>query len=367
MLPPPASRPLPTPRIAYYISAHGFGHAARSAPVLQTLSGFSDLYIKTEIPADYFHLVGVTHVYIRQPVDVGCVQKNFVEVDRTATLDAYRRFSGQREARLNAEVQWLEEQDIDLVVTDVPAWPLLAGRKAGIPALLLANFTWHDIYADFPEIRGQTDLLTRLEEEYGAATLQILPQCHLDNGLVKNKEEVGLISLKGRDIRARLEEALDTDFTSRKVVFIYFGVFDASQVDWQRLESMSEYLFLTRDPLPHPSPAANLHILDDRFLFPDLIASADVVLTKAGYSTIACALVHGKPVLSCSRDDFIEFTAMKRFLEEHRVGRIIDTATFFQGNWRADLEAVLRLSVEGRVRVDGETDVARIVRRYLGG
>ena len=356
-----------TPRIAYYISAHGFGHAARSAPVLQTLSTFTDLYIKTEIAGDYFRLIGVPHVYIRQAVDVGCVQKNFVEVDRTATLDAYRRFSDQREARLQAEVQWFEDNGIDLAVTDVPAWPLLAGRQAGIPALLLANFTWHDIYRHFPESRHHADLLARLEEEYGAATLQILPQCHLDNGLIADKEEVGLISLKGRDMRNQLEAALGIEFGDRKVVFIYFGVFDASRVAWQRLEAMRDYVFLTRDPLPHPSPAANLHILDERFLFPDLIASADGVVTKAGYSTIACALVHGKPVLSCSRDDFIEFTAMQRFLEEHNVGRIIDTETFFRGDWQADLDATLGLPVAGRVRVDGETEVGHIVRRYLAG
>lgn len=356
-----------TPRIAYYISAHGFGHAARSAPVLQTLAGFCDLFIKTEIPEDYFRLIGVPHVYIRKKVDVGCVQKTFVEVDRAATLEAYRNFSDHRDARLNAEVQWLEDNEIDLVLSDAPAWPLLAGRKAGIPALLITNFTWHDIYSHFPEIRDHADLLTRLEEEYRAATLQILPQCHLDNSLIAHKKEVGLISLKGRDIRPQLEQALEVDLSHRRMVFVYFGVFDASGVDWRNLSAMGDFVFLTRDPLPQPPPAANLHILDDRFLFPDLIASSDLVLTKAGYSTIACALVHGKPVLSCEREDFAEFAAMKRFLEDHHVGRIIDAQSFFRGDWREGIEAALPLTVTGKVRVDGEVEVGRIVRRYLGG
>ena len=106
-------------------------------------------------------------------------------------------------------------------------------------------------------------------------------------------------------------------------------MFDSTQVNWKALGNLEDYVFLTRDPVPVNARPSNLYVLDETFLFPDLIASADVVMTKAGYSTFATALTHGKPLVSCSRVDFREFEAMRSYLERNEVGRIISTDRFF--------------------------------------
>jgi len=354
-------------RIAYYISSHGFGHAARTASVLLTLCADYDLYIKTEIPGDYFQILRLPHIYIRHKGDTGCVQKNFIDIDRTETLKRFQEYTQDRGVRLRAEVDWLEENEIDLVVSDVPSSPLRAAQSAGIPGLLLANFTWHDIYSGFPEIQDFPGLLDILKEEYGCASLQILPQCHLHNTLVANQEEVGWISLKGQSIRDTLQNYLKADWGSKKLVFIYFGVFDATQVNWKALAGLEDYVFLTRDPLPTEILPPNVHVLDEQFLFPNLIASVDLVMTKAGYSTFATALTHGKPVVSCSREDFREFEAMRSYLEQHQVGRLIPTDRFFDGDWGQALEETRVLQVEGKVPLGGEKQVRSIVDRFLTG
>ncbi len=354
-------------RIAYYISSHGFGHAARTGPVLLQLHQNYDLFIKTEIPADYFQLLEVDHSYIRYSGDTGCVQKNFIDIDRAETLKRFQIQAADREHRLKEETAWLEKNAIDLVISDVPCAPLAAARQAGCPALLLANFTWHDIYSGFPEIESQPEILEILAEEYASASLQILPQAHLPNTLIEHQEEVGWISLKGQNIRGTLETPFQSDWSSKKVVFIYFGVFDSTQVDWKALGDLEEYLFLTRDPVPSDILPPNVKVVDERFLFPDLIASADLVMTKAGYSTFATALTHGKPILSCSRRDFREFEAMRAYLEDYRVGHIIPTDMFFAGDWGSELDRTVAMAVKGNVPLGGEKQVRSIVDRFLAG
>ncbi len=45
----------------------------------------------------------------------------------------------------------LRRDGVDLVVTDVAALPCAAAAAAGIPAVILSNFTWDWIYEGFLE------------------------------------------------------------------------------------------------------------------------------------------------------------------------------------------------------------------------
>ena len=90
--------------IAYYISSHGYGHAARSVVLLKKLIENFNIYIKTEIPNTYFtsHL-GASFFWSQQTVDIGCVQKNFIDLNVEQTFARYRAFVRDQENRLERE------------------------------------------------------------------------------------------------------------------------------------------------------------------------------------------------------------------------------------------------------------------------
>lgn len=323
------------------------------------------VFVKTEIPASTFDRLTPSCTVIPEPVDAGCVQKNFIEIDVERSFQHLAEFYRTRNDRMAREREWLKNQEIDLVLCDAPSLPLKAARDNGLPALLLANFTWHDIYSAFNGAGAHTALLECLSEEYACASLQILPQCSIVNPLPTDKEEVGFISLAGHPVRDRLEKTLAVSLDRKTVVFVYLGIAESSRVQWRQLSDLTECQFITRDPLPEDGRPENLAVLDERFAFPDLIASADVVLTKAGYATLATAFSHGKPVLSCSREDFREFEVMKHFLEENGVGLMVPEADFYACRWRDWIQQAARIQVEGNVRLNGAEDVAGIVDRYL--
>ncbi len=334
--------------------------------ILEKLLEKYGVHIKSEIPSQYFgiYLKG-DYQHIAEPIDVGCIQQDFIRIDVAKTFQALEQFSQNAAQRIDAESRWLEENHIDLIVTDIASAPLKAGRALGIPTLLIANFTWYDIHSRLPQAQKWKHLLQSLREEYAQASMQILPQCHIDTPLIENKQEVGFIARKGKNRRRELEEAFSTSLKDKTLVFIYLGDSGAQNLEWDNLNKLSDCVFITRDPLPKNVP--NLHVLTDRFLYQDLIASSDIVLTKAGYSTLASAFAHEKPVLSCSRKHFYEFEVMKQYLYDNRVGMIFESDKFYGCDWREEIDTAKAIPMKGKVRLDGEAEVIDIIDRMLTG
>lgn len=298
---------------------------------------------------------------MRQQVDPGCTQVDFIQVNSKQTFHALETFHEARVERLRSEGRWLKENRIDLILSDVPSFPLRAGKTLGIPALLIGNFTWLDIYSGLPGSENYRSQLEALREEYAAATLQFLPQCHIANDVVPVQKEVGFICNRGKDIRRELEVALGKTFEDKKIIFIYLGDHPVPSLPWEKLESLKNYLFLTRDPVALEKACENFFTLDHRFSYPDLIASADLVCTKAGYATLATAFSHGKPVISCDRQYFSEFAAMRDFMTQKGVGEIIDSKRFYACDWKEGIKKAENLTVKGKVRLNGELEVMQTI------
>lgn len=296
-------------------------------------------------------------------MDVGCVQKDFIRINSEKTFQRLDEFFSRSEKLIEQETQWLQKNKVDLILSDASSLPLKAAHRAGIPSVLICNFTWHDIYSHFPGAEKWQGTLNALKEEYALATLQVLPQCHIVNNVIQNKKEVGFIARKGKDVKSRLEQVLEISCRSKTVIFIYLGDMGAQSVQWENLQKLEDMIFLTRDPLP--KNVGNLYVLDDRFPYQDLIASSDIVCTKAGYSTLATAFAHEKPVISCSREHFHEFAAMRDYMNDKQIGLIMDSTKFFSCDWEEDIRKALTFSVKGKVPLNGEEEVLNIINSLL--
>jgi hypothetical protein len=296
-----------------------------------------------------------------QPVDVGCKHSDSLNVDAKATFESFKTF--QNNSRVEAEKIWLQKNRVDLVLSDIASMPLKAAHDLGIPTILIGNFTWHDIYSHLSGAEEQKHLLQELEEEYACADLQILPQCHFPQSLAKKSKEVGFLAQKGRDIRKNLEQHLNICFAGKTLVFIYLGQYGTRSVLWENLSQHKDCIYLTRDPIEQTIP--NLYILDDRFLFPDLIASADLICTKGGYSTLGSAFSSHKPVITCERKDFHEFKAIREYLQKTQTGVIIEDEDFYQGNWQTAIKTALSLTVKDKVPLNGEIEILESVHQSL--
>ena len=72
---------------------------------------------------------------------------------------------------------------------------------------------------------------------------------------------------------------------------------------------------------------------DSPVYHPDLLNAADVVVCKAGYSTVAECCQAGARVISVGRDDFPESQILQTYIEE-RLGSVSIKPEIYQnGNW----------------------------------
>ena len=136
-------------RVAFVVSPHGFGHAARSAAVVEALRRLRpelEVHVFSTVPS-WFWADSLDEPYELHEVltDVGLVQLSPIEEDPAATLE---RLSEIRplETRARALASELARVGADLAVCDISPLGLVAARLAGVPSALVESFTWDWIY-----------------------------------------------------------------------------------------------------------------------------------------------------------------------------------------------------------------------------
>src|SRR5262249_44139036 len=153
--------------VAYFITAHGFGHATRACAVMAAAQALEpDLHfdIFTAAPEFVFRDSLLGHFTVHQAVtDIGLVQKSALIEDAAATAAKLDEFLPFDTFLFRSWADWLERLQCELVVCDIAALGLAVAEAAGLPSLLIENFTWDWVYrayaSEAPALAGHADYL----------------------------------------------------------------------------------------------------------------------------------------------------------------------------------------------------------------
>ncbi len=328
--------------LCYYITGHGFGHAIRSIQVIKSLPPALPLILKTTAPERLFReeLPGRAFSYVSAEYDCGCLQSDSVTVLRRETLTRYGEIARANAAHLPEEVAFLREHGVRCVASDVPSFPLLAARVAGIPCAAVANFTWHDIYSEYVETDTDAVLLRQMAAEYAAATVALLTPLNVPTvgEVFPNVARVPLVARRGQPSRAALAKALGIP-PDKHIALLYLGGWGLD-IQWPALEQWTDWVFLLDGPLPHP--VANVRAFDARlWRYADVAASVDAVVSKAGYGTLTECIANSVPLLYLPRYGFREHEALVMGMNQWGGGVEISEAAFFAGKWGTALQSAL--------------------------
>jgi hypothetical protein len=77
-----------------------------------------------------------------RPCDTGVVQIDSLHLDAAATIVRADEFHRTLDARAAGDAAWLREHDVRFVVADAPPLGCAAAAAAGVPAVVVSNFTW---------------------------------------------------------------------------------------------------------------------------------------------------------------------------------------------------------------------------------
>jgi hypothetical protein len=225
------------------------------------------------------------------------------------------------------------------VLSEVPAVPLVAANRAGIPGFLLANFTWADIYQPHAEALGSDEarrLVGDLRGAYRHASVLLRAEPALSMEWLSTRFEVGMVVSPGRDRGGELREELGIG-PDEKLVYFYLGRYGQSNLRWERLKVCRGVHFVGFHAPPGEVPE-NVHVVEgERWTGADLSASVDVIVAKAGYGTTCEAIAAGTPMIYPPRVGFAEHRVLDRALRT------------WGGGVPASAEAFSELDLEGLI------------------
>ncbi len=357
------------PHVAFYITGHGFGHATRMAAVASALAELVPglrLSLISTAPEWLFRLNLPAAFQLRaRALDVGVIQRDSIRLDSAATLAAYARLLKQQPHVVEEEATILRRDGVNLVVADIPPAAFLIAQRAGLPGIGISNFSWDWIYADYIRaLPEHSPILAQIREAYGRADLFLRLPFHGPCDAFNIIRDIPMIARRARRSREEVRRSLGLE-ESRPVVLLSFGGFEIQGIDFDHVEALGEYCFLTTQAPPRPLRNVRQVNLDG-LRYEDLVAQADAVITKPGYGIVSDCLANRIPVLYTDRGEFAEYAVLVAGLERYGVSAFIENHDLLSGNWRASLYGLL-----GRPRVwpdlpaDGAKIAAGILRAYL--
>jgi hypothetical protein len=127
-----------------------------------------------------------------------------------------------------------------------------------------------------------------------------------------------------------------------QVVVIGFGGINLQTLPFDALERLNGYRFVVSGSVP-PGYTRIRSIDSLPMPFGTLLASADLLVTKPGYSTVVEAVALGKPVTYVRRHNFADEATLVEYL--HRYGRAVELSVedFRHGSWHGAFDAVKSL------------------------
>jgi UDP:flavonoid glycosyltransferase YjiC (YdhE family) len=361
----------PLHRIAYFISPHGFGHAARAAGVMAAMretipSLHFDLF--TTVPRWFFEdSLAAAFDYHDVLTDIGLVQQSSLTADLPATLRRLQDFLPFDRAQITALAEYIYTMKCDLVICDIAPLGIAVARQAGVPSVLVENFTWDWIYQEYAaQYRQMIGHINYLQSVFETADyhIQTEPVCAYGTADLITQPVSRKPKVPVEQIRDRLGIAPNVS-----VIMITMG-----GIPWQysfirQLAQHPTFFFI----LPGASTVMQRHenvvLLPHRsdFFHPDLVRACDAVIGKAGYSTVAEVYAAGIPFGYVSRQEFRESPVLAAYIDEHMQGMAICQDAFHNGNWLSRLPELLALPRQQRKGPNGATQAARFMGRLLPG
>ena len=322
------------------ISAHGFGHLAQTAPVINALTGMLPqlrLTVRSALSREQLAArIGTGFVHVAEARDFGFVMHSAVDIDLAASARRYREFHADWPRRIAVEADWLRQHQVDALLCNVAYLPLAGAARAGIPAAALCSLNWADLFTHYfggepwaAEIHAQ--MLTAYNGCKGF--LRLTPG--LPMAALHCRHDIAPIASIGRRDRPGVLRQLGLGKSERLILLAMGGMELPLPVqDWPKLYGLDWLV-----PTELDSPREDVRCFDVPGLkFADLLASVDAVVTKPGYGTFVEAACCGIPILYLQRDDWPETPHLASWLATHARSAVLTRERLLAGDFVETLQ-----------------------------
>ncbi len=350
--------------LAYFITGHGYGHAIRSATIMNAFHPDTTVTIISSVQDSFFSReLSRPYTLLPHTLDCGCLQSDFVTVDQQRTLAMYAAIAAENERNIPQIARWCMANRVDGIISDIVPCAFEIALAAGIPSVAITNFTWYDIYTEY--VAGYPDFKRHLRtilQQYRLAGRVLKLSPAMPMSYFETTEDVGLIGRKGKERKKELLDSFGLEY-GKKTAVIYIGEFGLHNTEWKRLADFNEWEFFGLQSVE--DAPGNYHVFDPvRYSYPDMIASADCIFGKLGYGLVAEAMINATPVVYLPRDHFAEFQYLEKALLEWGGGIRIPEEQFSALDWHRALTDAASLQPTEQPSA-GAATCARLLETYI--
>lgn len=349
------------PHLLVDISAHGYGHVAQTAPVLNELKRLlPELRITVRSAAPHSLLQQRIHgsfQHLPLAFDFGMRMANAVDVQVEESAAAYREFHADWASKVEREAEAMGQLTPDLLLANVPYLSLAAAKKADVRAVGMCCLNWADIYNHYcVHDAASRAIHAQMLEAYNSAECFLRVQPTMPMPDFANVRGINPIAQLGRQQRARMAQ-LCTLENGEKLVLVAMGgmEFRLPMEHWPHLPGVHwlvpQVWGIRRDDVTAFETLG--------LSFSDALASSDAVLTKPGYGTFAEAACAGVPVLYVTRRDWPEEPYLVRWLSLNGVCMEVGREALLAGELDALLQRLWAQAPPPRPRATGASEAAK--------
>jgi hypothetical protein len=279
--------------------------------------------------------------------DVGVRQLDAIRIDAAATASALDRFFSDFDRSLARIESLLRDFQAHAIVFDISALAPAVAHRLALPAIAVSNFDWAFIYDSMVHIDPRfATYAQRHRDAYRLATHLVVLPAATPMTAFDHARQLRLPGWTGR--RSTMERAdarrILGMLDAQRYVVLTFGGHNQLAIN-NDSGAASTWCIVTIDASPlrddevasdaiavvrKGNGAVTLRLAVLRALhfvrFVDVIAAADVVVTKPGYGTVSELILNQVPSLWVSRPGFAEEPFLAAELAAHTVTEQIDSA-----------------------------------------
>jgi UDP-N-acetylglucosamine:LPS N-acetylglucosamine transferase len=238
---------------------------------------------------------------------------------------------------------------------------IAVGQAAGIPSVLIENFTWDWIYQPYTKIAPRfAPHIEYLETLFNQADyhIQTEPVCRHQKADLLTLPVSRKPRISTDETRKRLKIADGVPF-----VLITMGGIPKHYTIHEKLKDQSNLWFVISGSGQALHREHNFVVLPHHsaFYHPDLVNAADVVIGKAGYSTFAEVFYAGVPFIFVKRPKFRESEILADYIHKHSEALAITEEEFETGMWIPQIKDLLERTPARRKVTTGAMQAADFV------
>lgn len=289
--------------IAFYISSHGFGHLTRSlVHIEEYLNKKKEIYVacdekQVNFAKKYLKKYSNQISFSILKTDIGLINKeNSLEIDKDELEKELLEFINSWEEIIVKEMEFLRNKNLEKIITDISPIGMIIGKRMEIEVEAISNFTWYNQYL---YLKLDKFILDKFSEVENLINKFYMYPLSLNLSHINcQKEKIGYVA---REFNLKKINELRNKY--KKIIFISCG--KSAKLEKIEIKNYEGTIFYT-DGVEVRGEGKHIKLPIETEDTHNYIGASEFIISKAGWGTIAEAILSKVPMVLLERDGVLE-------------------------------------------------------------